>query len=224
MVVKAVRQRLDPAKRSALILDKALQLFATSHYSIVTVRDIALACKINVGLIYHYFDNKDHLFRSVLAHAIGQLVAGYEQLRSGRDDDPQSVITAWLAAQVTMAPMIIRMVKIMADYAALGTRDPAVDAMIRDFYRREHRLLEDSLRRGIKAGIFRAVDIEKAARLISRQLDGIYYASASRGENRIAQDTEELTAFIWQFLRHPERVPRKPKPRSRRASGAGSRH
>jgi len=204
MPAKAVRQRLDPAKRAELILDTALELFATSHYSIVTVRDIAFSCKINVALIYHYFDNKDHLFRSVLAHAIGQLIQGYEELRRDQDDDPQSVIAAWLDAQVTMAPMITRMVKIMADYAALGIRDGEVDEIMSDFYRREHELLEDSLRRGIKARIFRTVDIEKTARFIGRQLDGIFHASASRGEDRIAEDIEELRSFMWDFLARPK--------------------
>jgi AcrR family transcriptional regulator len=86
MAIKAVPKRLDPAKRSELILEKALPLFAVSRYSIVRVRDIALHRGINVGLIYHYFDNNDHLFHSVLAHALGQLVEGYGQCRSNKND------------------------------------------------------------------------------------------------------------------------------------------
>jgi hypothetical protein len=49
MAVKGVRKRLDPAKRSELILKKALQLFAVSCYSIVTVRDLALHRGIIIG-------------------------------------------------------------------------------------------------------------------------------------------------------------------------------
>lgn len=209
MAAKAVRRRLDPAKRAELILEEALQLFAQSHYSIVTVRDIALRCGINVGLIYHYFDNKDHLFRSALAHAIGQLVAGYEQRRGGYEG-PLAGITAWLDTHATIAPMITRMVKVMADYAALGTRDPAVDAVVADFYRGEQELLEDTLRRGIGAGLFRPIDVEKTARFIGRQLDGIFHASASRGEDRIAADIEELREFIWRVLGIADGEPRRP--------------
>ncbi|MDQ0471442.1 TetR/AcrR family transcriptional regulator [Labrys wisconsinensis] len=204
MAVKPVRQRLDPALRSELILEKALELFAETHYSIVTVRDIARHCGINVGLIYHYFDNKDHLFRSALAHAIDQLVAGYEERRR-EQADPFAGIAMWLDTHATIAPTLItRMVKIMADYAALGARDPETDAIVAGFYRGEQDLLEDTLRRGIAAGVFRTVDVEKTARVIGRQLDGIFHASASRGEDRIAQDIEELRDFIGYFLRIPE--------------------
>jgi hypothetical protein len=49
---ESVRKRLDLAKRSELILEKALQFVTVSGHSIVTVRDIALHCGINLGLIY----------------------------------------------------------------------------------------------------------------------------------------------------------------------------
>jgi AcrR family transcriptional regulator len=200
MNVKAVRQRLDPAKRSELILDEALNLFGTSHYSIVTVRDIALACGINVGLIYHYFENKDHLFRSVLAHALNQIMAGYEARRGARDNDPLSDIGAWLDIQIEIAPTVTRMVKIMADYAALNARDAQVDQLIADFYRDERVLVEETLARGIAAGLYRPVDTAKMARLIGLHLDGIFHASASRGDDRIAADIEELRELILHFL------------------------
>ncbi|MFG1462801.1 TetR/AcrR family transcriptional regulator [Xanthobacter sp. DSM 24535] len=200
MNVKAVRQRLDPAKRSELILDAALQLFGTSHYSIVTVRDIALACGINVGLIYHYFENKDHLFRRVLAHALNQIMVGYEERRGVRENDPLSDIGAWLDIQITIAPTVTRMVKIMADYAALNARDAEVDQLIANFYRDERVLVEETLARGIAAGMYRPVDAAKMARLIGLHLDGIFHASASRGDDRIADDIEELREFLLHFL------------------------
>jgi hypothetical protein len=38
------------------------------------------------------------------------------------------------------------------------------------------------------------------ARLIGLHLDGIFHASASRGDDRIAADIEELREFILHFL------------------------
>ena len=200
----ATRRRLAPAERASLIRETALELFATSHFSIVNVRQIALACKVNVALIYHYFDDKDHLFRSVLAYAIERLMVGYEALRDPAEDDPAAVIDAWLQAQVTMAPMLVQMVKIMADYAALGVHDAEVDAMIKGFYAREQKLLQQSLARGIAQGRFRAVDAARTARFVGRQLDGIFHASTTRGggRRRIAQDIAELREFLWHFVGH----------------------
>jgi TetR/AcrR family transcriptional regulator, cholesterol catabolism regulator len=198
--MKKVRQRLAPSKRSQLILDAALQLFGTSHYSIVTVRDIALACGVNVGLIYHYFENKDHLFRSVLAYAVGQLMAGYEERRGSSDNDPLFDFGIWLDVHATIAPTLTRMVKIMADYAAFDVRDAEVDRLVADFYDHERALIEKTLKRGIAAGTYRPVQVKKLARVIGRNLDGIFHASASRGDNRIAADIQELREFILSFL------------------------
>lgn len=198
------RRRLAPAERASLIRETALELFATSHFSIVNVRQIALACKVNVALIYHYFDDKDHLFRSVLAYAIERLMVGFEALRDPAEDDPAAVIDAWLKAQVKMAPMLVQMVKIMADYAALGVHDVEVDAMIKSLYSREQKLLQQSLTRGIAQGQFRNVDAARTARFVGRQLDGIFHASTTRGggSRRIAQDIAELREFLWHFVGH----------------------
>lgn len=206
MTTRSVRQRMAPARRAELILDEALNLFAQRHFSIVTVRDIALQCGINVGLIYHYFDSKDHLFRSTLEHAVAQMIAGYEARRPD-PADPLEAIGAWLDMHATIAPTIARMVKVMADYAASATRDAAVDTTIADFYRNEQVLLEDTLRRGIAAGTFRPVDPGRLARLIGLQLDGIFHAAASRGDDRIGEDIAELRAFIGHFLGLPVQEP-----------------
>jgi TetR/AcrR family transcriptional regulator, cholesterol catabolism regulator len=191
LTTKVARKRLDPARRSELILDVALKLFAEQHYNAVSVRDIAEACEINAGLIYYYFESKDQLLRRVLGHALGQLHAGYDIGRR-HDLNPAQELSAWLNMHVPIAPMITRMVKIMADYSASTIRDVTTDEMITDFYAREQKFLEDCLQRGVESKVFWPVDVSKIARFISLQLDGIFYASTSRGDNRIAQDISNL--------------------------------
>ncbi|QRM53188.1 TetR/AcrR family transcriptional regulator [Sinorhizobium sp. BG8] len=206
MNAKPQRQRLDPAKRAELILDAALGLFGTSHYSIVTVREIAVACGVNVGLIYHYFENKDHLFRSVLAHSINQIMAGYAASCGSLRDDPLGEIGAWLDIQATIAPTVTRMVKIMADYAALDRRDPEVDSLVAQFYEHERVLIEETLVRGIEDKTYRHVDVAKMSRMIGVYLDGIFHAAESRGENRIAEDIKELRELVLNLLTAPQRA------------------
>lgn len=195
LTVRRTRKRLDPATRVELILDTALRLFAEQHYNAVSVRDIAEACDMNVGLIYYYFENKDELLRRVLGQAIAQLQAAYD---AGERHalDPAQELTLWLRVHVPIAPRIIRMVKIMADYAAASMRDAETDRMIVDFYAREQNFLEDCLRRGIQGDVFLPVDVAGTARAISLQLDGIFYASQARGDERIATDIENLCAIV----------------------------
>lgn len=204
VAVKKSRTRLDPATRADLILSTALRLFAEQHYTAVSVRDIAEACDINAALIYYYFENKDALLRQVLAQAIGQLQASYDA--SERHAlNPAQELTLWLKVHVPIAPMIIRMVKIMADYSASSIRDAETDQLILEFYAREQDFLETCLRRGIAGGFFHPVDVASTARAISLQLDGIFYASQARGDERIAQDIENLCAIVEGPLRIPRR-------------------
>lgn len=195
MGVRKSIKRLDPAIRAELILETALRLFAEQHYNTVSVRDIAAACDINPGLIYYYYASKDELLRQVLGQAIGQLQAAYDA-GERQAVNPAQELTLWLKVHVPIAPMIIRMVKIMADYSASRIRDAKTDRMILDFYAREQGFLEDCLHRGIAAKIFKPVDVPGTARAISLQLDGIFYASQARGDERIAEDIASLCAVV----------------------------
>ncbi|HVI28731.1 helix-turn-helix domain-containing protein [Hansschlegelia sp.] len=191
---------MAPEVRSDLILDEALRLFAERHHSNVSMRDIASACGVNAGLIYYYFTNKEQLFGRALAHAIDQLHAGYAALRPTASD-PRSEMMAWLDMHISIAPTLARMTKLMADYAASAPQDPQVGGLIRDFYAREQALLEDCIFRGIAAGLFGDVDVRKTARIISLQLDGIFYATGSRGDDRVAADIEDLRSLVDSLLR-----------------------
>ena len=202
MAARPARKRLQPAERRGMILDEALRLFAERHFSVVTVRDIALVCDINVGLLYHYFDNKDDLVRRALGHAIEQLMIGYEQRRAA-GLAPLAEILAWLDAHVELAPTLALMVKLMSDYASSGLRDEEVDALIAGFYGREKQLLEEALQRGVEGGEFGPVDIARTARRIGLILDGIFYASASRGDDRIVEDILDLADFVRATLGVP---------------------
>lgn len=191
--------RLDPAVRAELILDEALRQFAERHYSVVTVRDIAVGCAVNPALIYHYFESKDHLFRGALRHALEQMLSEYDARRP-EALDPFAEMTAWLDTSAALVPTLSRMVKIMADYAASNVRDDPTDAIIRRFYVEEVTLFERCIARGVALGRFRPVDVAMMARTISLHLDGIFHASARRGDDRIAEDIDDLRLLIAMLL------------------------
>ncbi|GIG53862.1 TetR/AcrR family transcriptional regulator [Demequina activiva] len=59
-----------PAGRERIV-DAALRLFAERGHDAVSVRDIAAAANVSVGLIAHHFGSKDGLRREVDAQVIG---------------------------------------------------------------------------------------------------------------------------------------------------------
>lgn len=198
-IEKSPQKRLDPQARAELILEQALRLFSERHFSVVTVRDIAQACGIQNGLIYYYYENKEHLLRAALARAIGLTKQTYPD-PAASNGAPLQELTAWLRTQVPISAMLKQMNKVMADYSASIHRDAITDALIRDLFDGEQRLLETYLRRIVEAGTAADVDVTKFARHISLQIDGIFFSANSRNDDRIADDIESLCEMVEAYL------------------------
>ena len=64
---RAEQRRMTQAR----ILDAAARLFAEAGYERATIRAIAAAAGINAGLVMHYFESKERLFRAVMHSAPG---------------------------------------------------------------------------------------------------------------------------------------------------------
>lgn len=55
------------------ILQNAMQLFAQKGYAHTTTRNIATAAGLSVGLMYHYFDNKESLLTAVFEFVMARI-------------------------------------------------------------------------------------------------------------------------------------------------------
>ncbi len=55
-------------QRRALIIDKAIELFAKKGYLDTKIGDIAKAADMSVGLMFHYFESKEKLFEEILRY------------------------------------------------------------------------------------------------------------------------------------------------------------
>lgn len=53
-------------QRRQLIISKALELFAKKGYSDTKIGDIAKAADMSVGLMFHYFESKEHLYEELV--------------------------------------------------------------------------------------------------------------------------------------------------------------
>lgn len=77
------------------ILTAAIQQFARSGYAGVSMRDIARACHLNVGSLYHHFSNKQQLH-----------LAAMQQAFVGRSDKLLEVLEASAPAQDRLIQLI----------------------------------------------------------------------------------------------------------------------
>jgi AcrR family transcriptional regulator len=86
----AVAER-NPERTRERILSAALQEFAANGFAGARVDAIARRAAINKRMLYHYFGNKEHLFREVLRRKIAERQASAE----GLSGDPAESLPFW---------------------------------------------------------------------------------------------------------------------------------
>ena len=84
----------NPKRSRERILAAALEEFAAKGFAGARVDSIARRAAINKRMLYHYFGNKEHLFREVLRLKMAERQAWAETL-SG---DPAESLTFWFEA------------------------------------------------------------------------------------------------------------------------------
>ena len=196
---KPRRTRLVPEKRVPLILETVLDLFARQNYASVTTRDIAKACRVNVALIYYYFDNKERLFREVIKHAMDKAYRMYATRTRGSRDPAQEIVE-WFQVNLDQFTMLKKMAQVCIAYNSSGALIPEVDALIARIYRDEKALLSACIRRGVKSGQFRAVDPSATATFISTQLDGVFFVSMTRPDTDVTPIVRSARDLVLEYL------------------------
>ncbi|WP_426960051.1 TetR/AcrR family transcriptional regulator [Muricoccus radiodurans] len=184
----------NPQQEKALqILSEACRLFAERGFEGTSMRDIAAACKISKATLYHYFPDKDALFRplalgttkAVYAHVaarIGDEHPPLERLRRfmlGTADFFQRYRWAWIAATTIFwtDPEARRRKQ------RLEWRD-RYEALLRG-------ILQDAMSRGD----IRPMDVALAGRLVLSALNWLprwYDPAGPRSATEIAEEFYEM--------------------------------
>lgn len=83
----------DPERTRRRILDAALQEFAACGFAGARVNAIARRARANKRMLYHYFTDKEGLFRAVLRHKIDERMKRVEA--QAADQDLVSSVPLW---------------------------------------------------------------------------------------------------------------------------------
>lgn len=194
------RKRAGKEVRREQLLEAALDLFARRDFATVTNKEISAAAGMNSGLIYYYFESKEDLFRSALEFAVGRLLDEYRTIHDG-DRDPVARIRHWFHINTEMSETILQVIKIMIDYHGMVDSEFSIDDLIAHFYHQEEKgILADSIREGIRLGLFRKVNAARTARFVSIHLDGIMAAHLARGPLDVRRSLKDLEDFLWSHL------------------------
>src|SRR5262245_35744362 len=86
------RRPRDPERTRGRILAAAVQEFATKGFAGARVARIARRARVNKRMLYHYYGNKDGLFREILGRKLGERMAW----ATAAPDDPAEWLAYWL--------------------------------------------------------------------------------------------------------------------------------
>lgn len=196
------RKKIIPRRvRADEMLANALRLFAELGYANTTVKIIADAAAVNPALLYYYHENKESLFIASLQYAINSAIESHESLDMvERTADPAAVLRYYFEKNRRLLKPLSHMMKLMAEYRTSARRIPAVDALITRFYEAEISLLTRALRRGVRIGQFRRVDIERTAQFVSTYLDGLTMTAMVRPDVEVTQIMNYLELILFEHL------------------------
>jgi AcrR family transcriptional regulator len=105
----------DAAATRARILDKATGIFADAGYQGASVGDIVRAARVNKRMVYHYFGDKEGLYRAIFREQWGGLREWFERELTLR-------IEARAGGTVDAATLLTEAVDIASDFMASHQR------------------------------------------------------------------------------------------------------
>jgi AcrR family transcriptional regulator len=191
-------RRPGKLERRRRILEAARKVFARSGYAATRMSDVATAAGVGKGTLYEHFKGKEDLF-STLVVAVAR--ESLESLMVQRlPDDPTEALREVIAYIVDVALREnLDLYRLFFDFwgVAAPHRRQAQD-LLRDVEGRYAEFVEELVRRGQRAGAFRAdVDYGSFVRLFVAAVDGMSLRMVILGEE---VDLRAYTACMQDLL------------------------
>ncbi len=152
--------------RPGELLAAALELFAEKGFAATRLEDVASRAGVSKGTLYLYFASKEELFKAVvrsgIVRAIEEGEAMVEQFKGTAPELVRTVILGWWEriGSTSLSAIPKLMLSEARNFPELA-----------EFYREEvvergSRMFRRALERGIRAGEFRAVDVDSTVQVM----------------------------------------------------------
>lgn len=188
-------------RKRRTILESAVQSFARRGFYGTSMDDIAEDLSLTRGSLYYYFRDKEEILALCHLTALEAVNASLDRVRRER-----------LAPDAALRRLVVEHVRIMVDGfhgSALALEVDALDAVrraevvaLRDRYERG---LRETIAEGVRAGIFRDVDVKLTAFAVFGSINWVarwYREGGGAGPSEIAEVFARL--FLEGFLRAGE--------------------
>lgn len=171
MAAKQFVQEYEDQRREELIKATYLEV-AEKGYSAVTLQDIAKRAGVSKGSTLYYFATKEDLFLGALEwmveqvhQRIGEAVVAVE--------DPVEKVKAVIHTIFANAQQSRQFFLAYSDFVSLGTRNKRFHDLNARFYDGCCRADREIIELGVKAGVFRQLEIDDASSMMRALVDGL---------------------------------------------------
>ncbi|WP_369231300.1 TetR/AcrR family transcriptional regulator [Streptomyces sp. R21] len=177
----------SPEDRRAALIRGAGRVFREKGFAAATVAELAEAGEVAKGTFYLYFDSKDHLLGAMWEEYVDGFLRSTQELLETDGD--------WWP---TLDRLIRALVDHAVDNAALhrivyGSANAKALELCRTSNQRVVDVMVAFVRRGARAGVFRAYDPTLVCRMLFHAADGLLDDLISRGEQ---VDPEVIVAAV----------------------------
>ncbi len=160
------------SNRKGIIVDIAQELFSRFGFLKTTIDEIAKAARMGKASLYHYFRNKEDIFREVI-NKESEILSSKIREAVNKEETPQGKIKAFI---ITRMKYLNELVNI---YAALKdeylTHYAFIEKARENNYKEEIETVKAILDEGIAKKIFIAPDVELTSFAIISALKGLEY-------------------------------------------------
>lgn len=150
---KSATQRRDPAATSKALLDAAMIEFTEFGFEGGRVDRIAQRARVNKQLVYHYFGSKADLYRTTLEEVYRQIREREQELHLS-DLDPEEAMRRLVGFSFDYLSDHPEFIALINDENRMEARHLKMSDKVAEMHSPLVRLVEETLARGVKAGVF----------------------------------------------------------------------
>jgi len=152
------------------ILDIAFKHFTIHGYQRTTIAGIAGELGKQKSAIYYYFNNKEHIFASIVMVEADNFLSELAKCLTGNTDEIAR-INKYIYTRVMAMYQVAARYKLLKD--ELFVLLPEIEKARAPFHQKEIILLSKVLRQGINKGLIKEMNEELAAKMIVNTLKGL---------------------------------------------------
>ena len=199
-----IRDVARAEERRREILMGAARAFAHGGYDATNMDQIAHACGLAKGHIYHYFRSKEEIFTEIRTDAVSRLIERLTAIAPAAAKDPELVLRKAISAVIArIFEEGERYEPVLADPVSLS---PENRKRIRTLGRRYEQMFTNIVRKGIDQGIFVTGDPKLMTFVILRAAFTVanWYRAGGKWKPQwiVEQVTEQLVRSVRQLGTH----------------------